>query len=101
MQKLLAKTGWTAADVDLWEINEAFAVVTMAAIPRHAVAGRKSEYPWRRLCAGSTRSVLPEHGSSSRCWHGALKKYGLKRGRGRASLCIGGGEATALAVEML
>jgi acetyl-CoA C-acetyltransferase len=97
MQKLLAKAGWTAADVDLWEINEAFAVVTMAAIHDLQAAGRKVN-----IHGGACALGHPIGASGARIvvtLLGALKKYGLKRGV--ASLCIGGGEATALAVEML
>ena len=97
MQKLLAKTGWTAADVDLWEINEAFAVVTMAAINDLQLPVEKVN-----IHGGACALGHPIGASGARIvvtLLGALKKYGLKRGV--ASLCIGGGEATALAVEML
>ena len=97
MQKLLAKTGWTAADVDLWEINEAFAVVTMAAIHDMQLPVEKVN-----IHGGACALGHPIGASGARIvvtLLGALKKYGLKRGV--ASLCIGGGEATALAVEML
>ena len=97
MQKLLAKTGWTAANVDLWEINEAFAVVTMAAIHDMQLPVEKVN-----IHGGACALGHPIGASGARIvvtLLGALKKYGLKRGV--ASLCIGGGEATALAVEML
>ena len=97
MQKLLAKTGWTTADVDLWEINEAFAVVTMAAIRDLAIDPAKVN-----IHGGACALGHPIGASGARIivtLLGALKKTGGKRGV--ASLCIGGGEATALAVEML
>jgi acetyl-CoA C-acetyltransferase len=97
MQKMLAKAGWTAESVDLWEINEAFAVVTMAAIHDMKLAVEKVN-----IHGGACALGHPIGASGARIvvtLLGALKKYGLKRGI--ASLCIGGGEATALAVEML
>ena len=97
MQKLLAKTGWTTADVDLWEINEAFAVVTMAAIHDLKLDPAKVN-----IHGGACALGHPIGASGARIivtLLGALKKTGGKRGV--ASLCIGGGEATALAVEML
>ena len=97
MQKLLAKTGWTTADVDLWEINEAFAVVTMAAI--HDL---KLDHAKVNIHGGACALGHPIGASGARIITtllGALKKTGGKRGI--ASLCIGGGEATALAVEIL
>ncbi|MDD3329409.1 MAG: acetyl-CoA C-acetyltransferase [Zoogloea sp.] len=97
MQKLLAKAGWTTADVDLWEINEAFAVVTMAAIHDLKLDPAKVN-----IHGGACALGHPIGASGARIivtLLGALKKTGGKRGV--ASLCIGGGEATALAVEML
>jgi len=97
MQKLLAKTGWTTADVDLWEINEAFAVVTMAAI--HDL---KLDHARVNIHGGACALGHPIGASGARILVtllGALRKTGGRRGI--ASLCIGGGEATALAVEML
>ena len=97
MQKLLAKTGWTTTDVDLWEINEAFAVVTMAAIHDLQLDPAKVN-----IHGGACALGHPIGASGARIivtLLGALKKTGGKRGI--ASLCIGGGEATALAVEML
>jgi acetyl-CoA C-acetyltransferase len=95
IKKLLEKTGWKAGDVDLYEINEAFAVVAMAAI--------------RDL--GLRRDQVNVHGGAVALGHPigatgariivtllhALETHGMKRGI--ASLCIGGGEATAVAVE--
>jgi acetyl-CoA C-acetyltransferase len=97
MKKLFERTGWRPEDVDLFEVNEAFAVVTMAAM--------------REL--GLPRDKVNVHGGACALGHpigasgariivtllAALEKYDLKRGV--ASLCIGGGEATAMAVERL
>ena len=97
MEKLLAKAGWTAESVDLWEINEAFAVVTMAAIHDMKLDPAKVN-----IHGGACALGHPIGASGARIivtLLGALKKTGGKRGI--ASLCIGGGEATALAVEML
>jgi acetyl-CoA C-acetyltransferase len=97
MEKLFAKTGWTASGVDLYEINEAFAVVTMAAMHDLKLPAEKVN-----IHGGACALGHPIGASGARIvvtLLGALKKYGLKRGV--ASLCIGGGEATALAVEML
>jgi len=97
LQKLLAKTGWTAKDVDFFEINEAFAVVAMAAM-------KELDLPHDKVNVHGGACALghPIGASGARIvvtLLGTLKKYGGKRGI--ASLCIGGGEATALAVEML
>ncbi len=97
MQKMLAKAGWTVADVDLWEINEAFAVVTMAAIHDLKLDPAKVN-----VNGGACALGHPIGASGARILVtllGALKARGGKRGI--ASLCIGGGEATAMAVEML
>jgi acetyl-CoA C-acetyltransferase len=97
INKVLKSTGWDAKSVNLWEVNEAFAAVTMAAM---------HEY-------GLPHDIVNVHGGACALGHpigasgarivvtllGALKKRNLKRGV--AALCIGGGEATALAVEML
>ncbi|MGE0152498.1 MAG: acetyl-CoA C-acyltransferase [Reyranellaceae bacterium] len=95
IQKLCDKTGWTRKDVDLWEINEAFAVVTMAAM-------RELDLPHDKVNVHGGACALghPIGASGARILvtlMAALEKYGLKRGV--ASLCIGGGEATAMAVE--
>ena len=96
IRKLLDRVGWTAAEVDLWEINEAFAVVAMAAAQE----------------IGIPRDRLNVHGGACALGHPigatgarilvtlihALRTRGLRRGV--ASLCIGGGEATAIAVEL-
>jgi acetyl-CoA C-acetyltransferase len=96
MRKLLEKVGWNQADVDLWEINEAFAVVTLAAMRELALDHSKVN-----VHGGACALGHPIGASGARIvvtLLGALKKYGKQRGV--ASLCIGGGEATALAVEM-
>ena len=97
MQKALEKAGWSVDDVDLWEINEAFAVVPMIAMKE----------------LGLSHDVINVHGGACALGHpigasgarimatlmAALEQRGLKKGV--ASLCIGGGEATAVALEML
>ena len=95
MQKLYAKLGWTPQDVDLYEINEAFAVVTMAAMREHRLPPEKVN-----VHGGACALGHPIGASGARIivtLLGALRKHGGKRGM--ASLCIGGGEATALAIE--
>jgi acetyl-CoA C-acetyltransferase len=97
IRKLFEKTGWTAKQVDLYEINEAFAVVTMAAMKEHGLPHDKVN-----VHGGACALGHPIGASGARLvvtLLGALRKYGLKRGV--ASLCIGGGEATAMAVELL
>jgi acetyl-CoA C-acetyltransferase len=97
MQKLFAKTGWSAESVDLYEINEAFAVITMATM--HDL---KLPHDKVNVHGGACALGHPIGASGARILVtllGALKKYGKQRGV--ASLCIGGGEAVALAVEML
>ena len=97
INKVLKKAGWDAKSVNLWEVNEAFAAVTMAAM-------HEFDLP---------HDIVNVHGGACALGHpigasgarivvtllGALRKQGLKRGV--AALCIGGGEATALAIEML
>ena len=97
VRKALEKAGWSVADVDLWEVNEAFACVAMIAM--------------RDL--GIPREVLNVHGGATALGHpigssgarilatllSALETHGQKRGL--ATLCIGGGEATAMAVELM
>ena len=95
MKKLSEKVGWNLADVDLFEINEAFAVVTMAAM-------RDLDLPHDKVNVHGGACALghPIGASGARIMVtllAALEKYGLTRGV--ASLCIGGGEATAVAVE--
>ena len=97
INKVLAKAGWDAKSVNLWEVNEAFAAVTMAAM-------HEFELP---------HDIVNVHGGACALGHpigasgarivvtllGAMRKQGVKRGV--AALCIGGGEATAMAVELL
>jgi acetyl-CoA C-acetyltransferase len=97
IRKLFDKTGWTAGNVDLFEINEAFAVVTMAAMREHRLPHEKVN-----IHGGACALGHPIGASGARILVtliGALRKNGLKRGI--ASLCIGGGEATAMALELI
>ena len=97
IDKLLKKTGWQAQDVDLWEVNEAFAAVTMAAMHEF-----KLRHEIVNVHGGAVALGHPIGASGARIvvtLLGALRKYGKKKGV--AALCIGGGEATALAVELL
>jgi acetyl-CoA C-acetyltransferase len=96
MRKLFERTGWSAKDVDLYEINEAFAVVTMAAMKEHGLPHDKVN-----VHGGACALGHPIGASGARILVtliGALRKRGGKRGM--ASLCIGGGEATAMAIEL-
>ena len=96
IRKIYEKTGWSAKSVDLYEINEAFAVVTMAAMKEHALPHDKVN-----VHGGACALGHPIGASGARILVtliGALRKYGGKRGI--ASLCIGGGEATAMAIEI-
>jgi acetyl-CoA C-acetyltransferase len=96
MRKLFERTGWSADKVDLFEINEAFAVVAMAAMKEHGLPHEKVN-----VHGGACALGHPIGASGARLLVtliGALRKYGGKRGV--ASLCIGGGEATALALEL-
>src|SRR6185503_14390461 len=95
--RLYAKTGWSTAGVDRFEINEAFAVVTMAAMREHGIAHDKVN-----VHGGACALGHPIGASGARIivtLLGALRKHGGRRGV--AALCIGGGEATALAVELV
>jgi len=97
IEKVLAKAGWDARSIDLWEVNEAFAAVTMA-----AMAEFRLPHEIVNVHGGACALGHPIGASGARIvvtLLGALRKRGLKRGV--ASLCIGGGEATALALEML
>jgi acetyl-CoA C-acetyltransferase len=97
IEKLLKKTGWAVKDVDLWEVNEAFAAVTMAAMHEF-----KLPHEIVNVHGGACALGHPIGASGARIvvtLLGALRKYGKKRGV--AALCIGGGEATALAVELV
>ncbi|HXE49954.1 MAG TPA: acetyl-CoA C-acyltransferase, partial [Ramlibacter sp.] len=97
VQKLLAKTGWKVGDVDLWEVNEAFAVVPMALMKELGVS-----HEILNVNGGACALGHPIGASGARIMvtliH-ALKARGGKRGI--ATLCIGGGEGTAVALELL
>ena len=96
LRKLMDKTGWSLADVDLFEINEAFAVVTMAAMRELGLPHEKVN-----VHGGACALGHPIGASGARIvvtLLAAMQKYGLKRGA--AALCIGGGEATAIALEL-
>jgi acetyl-CoA C-acetyltransferase len=97
VQKLFKKTGWTSSSVDLFEINEAFAAVPMAAMHDLDIPHSKVN-----IHGGACALGHPIGASGARIivtLMGALKKTGGKRGV--AALCIGGGEATAMAIEMV
>lgn len=97
ISKVLAKAGWSVDDVDLFEINEAFAMVTMLAIQDLGLDHAKVN-----VHGGACAQGHPIGSTGSRIIVSlmyALKQYGKKRGV--ASLCIGGGEALAVAIEML
>ena len=97
MTNLFNKTGWTAADVDLFEINEAFAMVTMLAMREHGLDHAKVN-----IYGGACAQGHPVGSTGSRLivtLINALQQTGGKRGV--ASLCIGGGEATAVAIELV
>ena len=97
IQNVLKKTGWSVADVDLFEVNEAFAVVAMAPMKELGVPHEKLN-----VHGGATALGHPIGASGARLvvtLINALKRRGGKRGI--ASLCIGGGEATALAIELV
>lgn len=97
VKKVLDKAGWTAADVDLWEINEAFAMVTMCPIDEFGLDPEKVN-----IHGGACALGHPVGSTGSRIIltliH-ALKRTGGHKGV--AALCIGGGEATAVAIEIL
>jgi acetyl-CoA C-acetyltransferase len=97
VQKLLAKTGWKIGDIDLWEVNEAFAVVPMALMKELKVG-----HEVLNVNGGACALGHPIGASGARIMvtliH-ALKARGGKRGIG--TLCIGGGEATAVAIEII
>ncbi len=97
IRKLLAKAGWTVDDVDLFEVNEAFAAVTMIAMRDLGIPHAKVN-----VNGGATALGHPIGASGARIIGtllAALKSRGLKRGV--AALCIGGGEATAVAIELV
>jgi len=97
IRKVLASAGWQAAQVDLWEVNEAFAAVTMAAMDEFRLP-----HEIVNVHGGACALGHPIGASGARIVAtllGALRKQG--KTRGVAALCIGGGEATALALEMM
>jgi acetyl-CoA C-acetyltransferase len=97
IEKVLKKAGWNAKDVDLWEVNEAFAAVTLAAMTEF-----KLPHEIVNVNGGAVALGHPIGASGARIvvtLLGALRKRGLKKGV--AALCIGGGEATAMAVELI
>ncbi|HEY8586125.1 MAG TPA: acetyl-CoA C-acyltransferase [Rhodanobacter sp.] len=97
IQKVLEKAGWKIADVDLWEINEAFAVVAMTPMKELGIPHDKLN-----VNGGACALGHPIGASGARLvvtLLNALKTRGLKRGI--ATLCIGGGEATAIAIECM
>ena len=97
MQKALKKAGWVVTDVDLWEVNEAFAVVAMIAMQELNIPHEKLN-----VNGGATALGHPIGASGARILAtllSALKASGGKKGL--AALCIGGGEATAVAVELV
>ena len=96
-QKLLAKIGWTKDDVDLWEVNEAFAVVPMAFMHEMDLSRDKVN-----VHGGACALGHPIGASGARIMVtllNALERYDLKRGV--AAICIGGGEGTAIAIERM
>jgi acetyl-CoA C-acetyltransferase len=97
IEKVLKKTSWAVKDVGLWEVNEAFAAVTMAAMHEFKLA-----HEIVNVHGGACALGHPIGASGARIvvtLLGGLRKYGKKRGV--AALCIGGGEATAVAIEMI
>ena len=97
IHKALVRAGWVATDVDLWEVNEAFAAVTLA-----AMADFKLPHDIVNVHGGACALGHPIGASGARIvvtLLGAMRKHGMKRGM--AALCIGGGEATAMAVELM
>ena len=97
IEKVLKKTGWRKQSVDLWEVNEAFAAVTMAAMTEFDLS-----HEIVNVHGGACALGHPIGASGARIvvtLLGALRRQGKKRGV--AALCIGGGEATAMALELL
>jgi acetyl-CoA C-acetyltransferase len=97
IEKLYKKTGWSTREVDLFEVNEAFATVAMAAMKEHDIPHSKIN-----IHGGACALGHPIGASGARIivtLIGALKKTGGKRGV--AALCIGGGEGTAMAIELV
>ena len=95
ISKVLSKAGLNEKDIDLWEINEAFAPVAMAAVDEYKIDGNKVN-----VCGGAIALGHPIGASGARILVTLL--HSLKRVSGRfglATLCIGGGEASALIIE--
>jgi acetyl-CoA C-acetyltransferase len=97
IKKVLDKAGWKASDVDLYEVNEAFAVVTMAAMKDIGIPHEKVNVNGGACALGHPIGATGARIITTLIY--ALKKRGLKKGV--AALCIGGGEGTALALEVL
>ncbi|MRD49537.1 acetyl-CoA C-acyltransferase [Caenimonas koreensis DSM 17982] len=96
VQKLLAKAGWSVGDVDLWEVNEAFAVVPMA-----LMAEMKVSHDIVNVNGGACALGHPIGASGARILVTLIHALQARGGkRGVATLCIGGGEATAVAIEL-
>ena len=96
-QKLLAKTGWKVSDVDLWEVNEAFAVVPMA-----LMAELKVSHDILNVNGGACALGHPIGASGARIMVTLIHALQARGGkRGVATLCIGGGEGTAVALELI
>jgi acetyl-CoA C-acetyltransferase len=94
-EKLLARLGWSAADVDLWEVNEAFAVVPMAFMARMGIAHERVN-----VNGGACALGHPIGASGARIMVTLLHALEARGGkRGIAAICIGGGEGTAIAIE--
>ena len=97
IKKTLNRVGWTVSDVDLWEINEAFAVVPMAAMGDLGIAHEKLN-----INGGACALGHPIGASGARIIVSLIHALRQTEGkRGMASLCIGGGEATAVALELI
>jgi len=97
IQKVLAKTGWKASDVDLYEVNEAFACVSMAAMKDIGIPHEKLNVNGGAVALGHPIGATGARIITTLIY--ALKKRGLKKGV--AALCIGGGEGTAIALEVI
>jgi acetyl-CoA C-acetyltransferase len=97
IKKVLDKAGWKASDVDLFEVNEAFAVVTMAAMKDIGIPHDKVNVNGGAVALGHPIGATGARIITTLIY--ALKKRGGKKGV--AALCIGGGEATAMALEIL
>ncbi|MFZ5560939.1 MAG: acetyl-CoA C-acyltransferase [Pseudomonadota bacterium] len=97
ISNLLGKTGWKAEDIDLYEINEAFAMVTMAAMQKHGIAHEKVN-----VHGGACALGHPVGSTGSRIILTLIHALRQRKGKkGVAALCIGGGEATAMAIELI